>query len=206
MSQYNARLVDRDVLAEFGPAMAGACEKVSLDGAKKYSAQIIYDVLTITDPDFSDTDVDLTTSTLNIPNHGLFTGLKVQLSTDDVLPDPLLPATDYYVIKLSDSSIQLASSYSNAIAGVFIVLVDEGGIGATNLIEVSALSGASVTLQRSNDGINWINIQAATAITADGSVIFSQPNVTYRYFRAVKALTGGAVDAKVLLLVIGDAM
>lgn len=65
--------------------------------------------------------------------------------------------------------------------------------------------GASVTFQGSNDLTNWTNVQAATSIAADGSVMLVQPNIDYRYFKAVKALGSGTVDLKCLILVTGDA-
>ncbi len=70
---------------------------------------------------------------------------------------------------------------------------------------VDAPVDASITYQASNDGEHWTDIEAATAITVDGSSFLEQPNVAYRYFKAVKALTSGTVDLKALVLVIGDA-
>lgn len=66
---------------------------------------------------------------------------------------------------------------------------------------------ASVTFQCANapDGV-WSDIQAATAISADGTVMLEKANVDYRYFRAVKALGSGDVDLKCLVLSIGDAL
>jgi len=66
--------------------------------------------------------------------------------------------------------------------------------------------GATVTFQLSNDRTNWTNIQAATSISGNGTVMLEKANVDYRYFRAVKALTSGDVDLKCLTLVIGDAI
>lgn len=66
--------------------------------------------------------------------------------------------------------------------------------------------GASVTFRCSNDLTTWTDIQAATAISADGSVMLNQPNIDYRYFKAVKALDSGTVDLKCLILVTGDAL
>jgi hypothetical protein len=71
---------------------------------------------------------------------------------------------------------------------------------------VNTPSGASVTFQKSNDSVNWNDIQAATSITVDGSAFVEQANVDYRYFKAVKALASGTVDLKGLVLVIGDAI
>lgn len=64
---------------------------------------------------------------------------------------------------------------------------------------------ASVTFQKSNDGVNWTDIQVATSIAADGTVILEVANVSYRWFKAVKALDSGTVNLQGLVLVIGDA-
>ncbi len=75
---------------------------------------------------------------------------------------------------------------------------------------VDTPSGASVTFQGTNmypdsDAI-WTNLQAATTITVNGTVMIEKANCDFRYFRAVKALDSGTVDLKCLTLVIGDAI
>lgn len=151
-------------------------------------------------------EVNVTDNTVTIPSHGYTTGFKVRLTTTGTLPDPLMTATDYFVIVVSSSVIQFASSLSNALAGTAIDLVDQGSEAAVNTVTGVALAGASVTFQKSNDGTNWINVQSATSITIDGSVMINQPNVSYRYFKVVKALTSGQVDLKAYVLAIGDAI
>ncbi len=152
----------------------------------------------------TDGEVDVPDSTLSIPSHGFTTGLKIRLTTTGTLPAPFLTGTDYFVIVIDADTIQLASSLVNAVAETFIVIVDDGADGSVNTVTAIALSGVSVTFKKSNDRINWVNIQSATTITVDGSVMLSQPNVSYRYFKAVKALTAGVVDLQALVLVIGD--
>jgi hypothetical protein len=71
------------------------------------------------------TDVCTWTSTANIPSNVL-TGTKVRLTTTTTLPAGLSLATDYYVIKLSDTTFSLATSYANAVAGTAINITDAG--------------------------------------------------------------------------------
>lgn len=151
-----------------------------------------------------DSEVDVDASTITIPSHGYPDGFKVRLTTDGTLPDPFLTATDYFVIAVDENTIQLASSLVNALAGAEITIVDQGSSGATNTVTGVALAGASVTFQKSNDGVNWINIQSATSVSSDGAVMIDQPNVSYRYMKIVKAITAGVVNLKGLILVIGD--
>lgn len=65
------------------------------------------------------------TSTANIPSN-MLTGTRVQVSTTTTLPSPLLAATNYYVIRVSDTVCKLATSYANAIAGTAIDITTTG--------------------------------------------------------------------------------
>lgn len=54
------------------------------------------------------------------------TGEKVRVTSDNTLPDPLTTDTDYYVIYISDTEIELATTLVNAYNGTYITLVDDG--------------------------------------------------------------------------------
>ena len=71
------------------------------------------------------TDVCTWTSTANIPSN-ILTGTRVRLTTTTTLPGGLATATDYYVIRVSDTTFKLATSYANAIAGTAINITDAG--------------------------------------------------------------------------------
>ncbi len=71
------------------------------------------------------TDVLTYTSTTNSPMN-ILTGTRVQLTTTTTLPAGLALATDYYVIKINDSTCKLATTYANAIAGTQINITDAG--------------------------------------------------------------------------------
>lgn len=58
---------------------------------------------------------------------------RVQFTTSGVLPTGISAATNYYVIKLTDSTIKLASSYANAVAGTAISITNGSGSGTNNL-------------------------------------------------------------------------
>lgn len=65
------------------------------------------------------------TSTANIPSN-ILTGTRVRLTTTTTLPGGLATATDYYVIKMSDTTFKLATSYNNSVAGTAINITDAG--------------------------------------------------------------------------------
>lgn len=71
------------------------------------------------------TDVCTYTSTANIPSN-LLTGTRVRLTTTTTLPGGLATATDYYLIRVSDTTFKLATSYANAVAGTAINITDAG--------------------------------------------------------------------------------
>lgn len=73
----------------------------------------------------SGTDVCTWTSTVNVPSN-ILVGTRVRLTTSGTLPGGLATATDYYVIKVSDTTFKLATSYANAIAGTAIDITSAG--------------------------------------------------------------------------------
>lgn len=71
------------------------------------------------------TDVITFTSTASVPSN-LLTGTRMRLTTTTTLPAGLATATDYYYIRVSDSTGKLATSYANAVAGTAINITDAG--------------------------------------------------------------------------------
>lgn len=71
------------------------------------------------------TDICIYTSTASYPSN-ILTGTRVRLTTTTTLPAGLSLATDYYVIRVNDSTFKLATSYANARAGTQINITDAG--------------------------------------------------------------------------------
>ncbi len=71
------------------------------------------------------TDICTWSSTANIPSN-ILTGTRVRLTTTTTLPGGLATATDYYVIKVSDTTFKLATSFANATAGTAIDITTTG--------------------------------------------------------------------------------
>jgi hypothetical protein len=77
---------------------------------------------------------------------------RVQVSTTTTLPTGLSAATDYFVIRLTDTTCKLATSYANAVAGTAITISSTG----------TGTHTASCVLPRYTDGagvqaIMWAN-------------------------------------------------
>ena len=67
------------------------------------------------------------TNELTVEDTSLFyTGTPITVSSTGTLPSPLTAVTTYYVINTSSTTIQLATSLDNAVAGTAIVLTSNG--------------------------------------------------------------------------------
>lgn len=71
------------------------------------------------------TDTCTWTSTASIPSNVL-TGTRVRLTTTGTLPAGLATATNYYVIRATDTTFKLATTFANARAGTQIDITDAG--------------------------------------------------------------------------------
>ncbi len=91
------------------------------------SAQATANTLSQSDTFTADdtTDICTYTSTANVPSN-ILTGTRTRLTTTTTLPAGLSLATDYYVIRLSDTTFKLATSYANAVAGTAIDITSTG--------------------------------------------------------------------------------
>ena len=113
------------------------------------------------------TDVCTWTSTANIPSNVL-TGTRVRLTTTVTLTAGLALATDYYVIRLSDTTFSLATSFANATAGTAIDITSTGtGTHTVNWLLPRYTNGA---------GLNAIFFNPAS--TAMGA---ATPNLSLGY-------------------------
>lgn len=119
------------------------------------------------------TDIITMTSTTNIPSN-ILTGTRVRLTTTTTLPAGLATATDYYVIKVTDSTFKLATSYANAIAGTAINITDAG----TGTHTMSRL------LPRYTNGAGVQAVFFNPASTALGA---ATPNLSLGYTNSVQA-------------------
>lgn len=88
---------------------------------------------------------DILTSTGTLGFANLLPYTRVQVSTTTTLPAGLSAATDYYVIKLTDTTCKLATSYANAVAGTAIDITSTGsGTHTMNTLLPRYTSGAGV--------------------------------------------------------------
>lgn len=131
--------------------------------------------------------------------HGFKDGLKIQATTTTTLPAGLALSTDYYVIVVDTLTIQLATSYANALAGTQIDITDAGT--GTHTITYVALAAASYTPQYSLDAITWIDKSSPASITVSTNFSVSVDRPTYRYFRLSFAADSGQLATEIKVLV-----
>jgi len=125
---------------------------------------------------FSAADVDIATNEITAVAHGYSTGDGVNYyllpSDGSITPTNLTSGTEYYVIKISDNVIQLATTLANANAGTEIVLPG-AGTDSTTVLNPSGGAAQSV-LTTGNDCLLFSSehpVYSADKLYFDGSVI-----------------------------------
>lgn len=90
------------------------------------------------------TDICTYTSTTSLPSN-LLTGTRVRFTTTTTLPAGLSLATDYYLIRVNDTTCKVATSYANAVAETAINITDAGtGTHTVNWLLPRYTNGAGV--------------------------------------------------------------
>lgn len=136
--------------------------------------------------------------------HDLVTGEPVQVSSTSILPTNISAATNYYAIKLSDTTFSLASSLANAQNATAITITSVGT--GTHTIGGVVLAGGSLKLQGSMDGTNWVDLPIKSSgdatksanITATGNLYLSEDNLKVNYVRVYFTLTAGALNTSIV--------
>lgn len=136
--------------------------------------------------------VNTVNSQLTAANHGMLTGLVVQVSAVTTMPAPLVAATNYLVITIDANTFQLATTLANAKAGVFIVITTTGAGALT--VTPTAIAGASFKLQGSPDNITFDDLGVTNPITATATFLYEKIDPMYNYFQCVYTLASGQIS------------
>lgn len=164
---------------------------ISLYGISNFSAQCVVDVNTPAAKVFT---ADSVTSTFTATAHGFSTGLKGQASNSGgALPTGLSGATDYFVIVLTADTFKLATSLANAIAGTNLTISGNGT--GTQTFTPTSIAGASVKLQKTNDGVNWTDEGSSTNITVDAALWLEKVDPSGKAMRVSYTMTAGSLSA-----------
>lgn len=157
-TRYHVIRVDDDTIKlaqDYPDAIAGT--PINLTAASSTGTD--YLLITLTNGIFSDSSVDVSNNYITITDHGFETGDIVIFLENSASSSPaiggLVDSTPYYVIKMTESVLKLATSLENALAGTAIDLT---GTPVTNtdyeLINVNnyTVSTSSNTITVENHG------------------------------------------------------
>ena len=171
---------------------------LSLESIFGFSVQAQWVVTTATAAALaSATDINSTTDVFTKTAHGFYTGLKVALTTGTTLPAGL-SATNYYVIRLTSSTFQIASSQANALAGTPVLFTNNGT--GTQTFTPAALGTCTVKLQATNDDASdsrvtavWTDLASPQTVTATGNYLWNVSDSYYAYVRITGTTDAGQV-------------
>lgn len=107
-------------------------------------------------------------------NINLMPYTRIQVSTTVTLPTGLSAVTDYYVIKVTDTTCKVATSYANAVAGTAVAVTSGTGSGTHTI---------NTLLPRYTNGAGVQSIFFNPSATALGA---ATPNLTLGYTSSVQ--------------------
>lgn len=170
-------------------------EEYTLDGSIGFA--LVYKKTDVSLINKTFTSVSLNAITAS--SHGYKTGLKVRFSNaGGALPTGISALTDYYLIRISDNTLMVASSQANALDGDYLAI--SGGSG-TNTIEVQASSPAHLKLMGSIDGLEWVDLPDSLVVFADEAQLIEHETAFFHKVKA-KILIGSGqynVNCKIMI-------
>jgi hypothetical protein len=160
------------------------------------SIQVVYSTPTINDASIDSTRINTADDTIYVGSHGYATALPVLLSTaGQISPNPLKTGTTYYVVKVTDNLIKLATTYSQATSNDPINILATSSMTLTLRPVPLNLNSAGFLWYGSNDGANWVGVSAVgftvatstqqlAAMGANGGArLLDWGEFAYRYLR-----------------------
>jgi len=118
--------------------------------------------------------IDPGTDTLTIlPEHVYKTGDVVRISSTDSMPSPLLVDTDYYVIRLSNTQIKLATTLAKAEAGTAIDILTSG-VGSLTIIpepHIELARNVDYTIDLTTGQVNFSFSSFPTGLRSGDSIV-----------------------------------
>lgn len=167
------------------------------------SVQSAVTVNAFANPTFVAAGVNTTTGVITSTAHNLVQGQLVTLTNSGGgLPTGLATSTTYYIIYISANTFSFASSAANALAGTPIIPSTQGT--GTQTVVQTALASGTICLQKSNDGVIYVNEGTPTAVTVTAGFFLEKAPVTSRWMRVAYVLASGSVSALTYPCLIGD--
>ena len=161
----------------------------NLSKVSGYSFQAVVDVAVPAALGFVDGDVNVATDEIDETAHAYVTGLSIDLTTDGTLPAGLA-AQQYFLIVIDADTYQFALTLSDALAGTQVDITAAAG-GGTHTVTPTAIAGATITHQQSNNDSDFFDVAAADSITVDATFVYTATNPQYKFVRLQYTLTAG---------------
>ena len=95
------------------------------------------------------------------------------------------------LVNKTDTTVALSGATSSDVLN----LTGAKSLSIQCVIDVTTPTGATVKLEKSNNGTSFSDVAAATAISADGTVWFEISDPTYKYARLTYALSSGSMTS-----------
>lgn len=140
-------------------------------------------------------DINDSTEVITITAHGFITAEKVHFDVDTgSAPTGLTDNTNYYVIKLTANTFQLAATKDDAEAGTYIDLTGNP-VGGGDFDLTPSTAAYNYAVDESNDNVNWGSVNIIDTSGTGSTVFFDElPTPCSRYLRITVTPTGGEVD------------
>lgn len=163
---------------------------------------------------FPSSGVSTTADTLtSAAAHNYWTGIKGQFTTSGSLPTGISALTNYWIVKVDLTTVQIATSLANALAGTVVNITAAGSGNQTftptsiaggniNFQKTNVLSSSSNTL--STTAADWTDIETDTAVTADATVWWAKIGPEYAGWRVRGVTSDGAFQAKLYIIARGE--
>lgn len=151
---------------------------------------------------FSTFTTDFSTGIFTHNNINLQNLTRVQLTTTGTLPTGVTVATNYFVIRLTDTTCRLATSYANAVAGTALTISNNGtGIHTINTLYPRYTNGAGL------QAFAWnTNATALGAATPNLRLTYTNPVQTAGRLTPTTLPVGKTAAANGLILYSGTGL
>jgi hypothetical protein len=121
------------------------------------------------------------------PPHWMITGTPIRFTTAGTLPSPIVINTTYFVIAVSTTTIRVATSLANAIAGIYIDLTTQGTGNSTLNWSYALKESLNTTYSSLFSDWDWVTGTARLNGDTDVSTYFSPTTLdpSYSYFAGI---------------------
>lgn len=172
-------------------------------GLNRFSVQVNFSTPAVNDAQIGYTDIDTTNDTIFEPSYGFGVGQPVLLATMTAIsPTPLVTGTTYYVIRITDNLLKLATTYAQASSGDAIDILSVS-TGAWTLRPLPYSAGTvGFFWSASNDAANWTIVNSSQSLVTIGSGyrLFDFGEFPYRFLRFdFRGPNAGVVRLRALL-------